>query len=101
MIVMPSSVACSPAQAAVSRLAHAPISRDPTDTQRRIAPRGSARAVSVGAVLSVDDSAPTVAQRFSELYDRCGVSRCSVIPADEHRVSGAFMARLAAAVGWS
>ncbi|MBO0676184.1 hypothetical protein JRC04_01765 [Mycolicibacterium sp. S2-37] len=51
---------------------------------------------------SVDDSAPEVAQQFSELYNRSGESQCSVISADEYRVAVAVFPGLAAweLLGW-
>jgi hypothetical protein len=51
---------------------------------------------------SVDDSAPEVAQRFSDLYNRSQVSQCSVTAADQYRVSVAVFPVLAAweLLGW-
>lgn len=51
---------------------------------------------------TVDDSAPDVSQRFSDLYSSSGVSQCSAIPADEYRVSvGIFPALVAwELLGW-
>jgi hypothetical protein len=45
---------------------------------------------------AVDLSAPQVAHDFAALYDRNGVSQCSIISVDEHKASVAFFAPLMA-----
>jgi hypothetical protein len=45
---------------------------------------------------SVDLSAPEAAQNFAALYDRNGVTRCNVVPADEYRARVAIFPVLAA-----
>jgi hypothetical protein len=44
----------------------------------------------LGQGLSLDDSSPAVAEGFAEIYNACGVSRCTVTPALESALSADF-----------
>ena len=44
----------------------------------------------------VDLSVPQVARAFAELYNRCGVSECTVVPVEEFKVWVTYFAALAA-----